>query len=567
MTDGLKDKHRKALIEILTHCPRLERAVLFGSRAMGTFTPTSDVDIALFGDALTLTDQAKLAGAIEELTIPQQVDLVLRNTIKNPKLVEHIEKHGVALVGGLGMGPEWTQSHLGALGNVVTGRTPSKNSPEHWGEAYPFITPSDMDGRRRVNFTQRGVSEGGAKALHRALVSHGVGVSCIGWEMGKVVLIDTPSLTNQQINSIIENEEIVDRVFLYYSLLTRRSELFRLAAGGSRTPILKKLLFEKLPIVLPPLPEQRRIAAVLGALDDKIEFNRKMNQTLEAMAQALFKSWFVDFDPVIDNALRAGKPIPNDLTDKAERRRAVMARDFYTMPEYADLFPDAFVESELGSIPRGWHASTLGHETERCGGLIQTGPFGRQLHTSDYVDVGIPVMMPKNIQNRRILTEGIARITDEDADRLARHRVQDGDLVYSRRGDVEKHALIGPREIGWLCGTGCLLLRPGSGWPSPLYTSLSLNQPGSCAWISQHAIGAKMPNLNTGILSTVPLLAPPDALIEAFAELTRPLNKLSVSNDVENTTLATLCDTLLPKLISGELRVPEASALIKEATP
>ncbi|MEA3385672.1 MAG: nucleotidyltransferase domain-containing protein [Thermodesulfobacteriota bacterium] len=95
MTDGLKDKYRKAIIEILTANERVEKVVLFGSRAMGTFTPTSDVDIALFGDQLTMTDQAKLAEAIDELSIPQRVDILLYKSIKNEKLIEHIKRHGV----------------------------------------------------------------------------------------------------------------------------------------------------------------------------------------------------------------------------------------------------------------------------------------------------------------------------------------------------------------------------------------------------------------------------------------------------------------------------------------
>jgi predicted nucleotidyltransferase len=95
MTDGLKDKHRNAIIEILSSCSRVERVVLFGSRAMGTFTTTSDVDLALFGDELTLTDHANLAEAVDELSIAQQVDILLYKSIKNEKLLEHIKTHGV----------------------------------------------------------------------------------------------------------------------------------------------------------------------------------------------------------------------------------------------------------------------------------------------------------------------------------------------------------------------------------------------------------------------------------------------------------------------------------------
>jgi type I restriction enzyme S subunit len=118
-------------------------------------------------------------------------------------------------------------------------------------------------------------------------------------------------------------------------------------------------------ILLPPIDEQRAIAHILGTLDDKIELNRRMNETLEAMARAIFKSWFVDFDPVIDNALRAGNPIPSVLAEKAARRRELLSRanaegrDSCFPKHIADLFPDRFVDSELGPIPAGWEVGTL----------------------------------------------------------------------------------------------------------------------------------------------------------------------------------------------------------------
>ena len=189
---------------------------------------------------------------------------------------------------------DWRRVRIGELGRVVTGRTPRGNDKHHYGDAVPFLTPSDMDDRRSVDRPARHLSAFGAAELNRCLVPQGVGVSCIGWQMGKAVLIERPTITNQQINSIIIDPAVADRMFVYYALCSRRSEFFKLGAGGSRTPILNKGDFEKLPFVLPPVLEQLAIARILGALDDKIELNRKMTATLEAIARALFKSWFVD---------------------------------------------------------------------------------------------------------------------------------------------------------------------------------------------------------------------------------------------------------------------------------
>jgi type I restriction enzyme S subunit len=280
-----------------------------------------------------------------------------------------------------------------------------------------------------------------------------------------------------------------------------------------------------------PTPVQAKIVATLGTLDDKIELNRRMNETLEAMARALFKSWFVDFDPVQAKAEGRDPGLPKPL---------------------ADLFPDSFEDSELGDIPKGWRASVLGQEVTRCGGRIQTGPFGSQLHASDYVADGVPVVMPKDLLQRRVSTLSIARVKLSDAERLSRHRLQDGDIVYSRRGDVERHGLVRSRETGWLCGTGCLLVRLGPEWPSPLFASIALDRSEIRAWIVQHAIGATMPNLNTGILARVPIVVPTDKVLRAFNRVAQPLADRVIANDAQTETLVSLRDSLLPKLISGE---------------
>ena len=155
-----------------------------------------------------------------------------------------------------------------------------------------------------------------------------------------------------------------------------------------------------------------------------------------------------------------------------------------------------------------WKVMPLGEACESGGGDIQTGPFGSQLHKSDYVSSGIPSIMPANITEDIVSTDGIARITSKDAQRLNRYLVREGDIVYSRRGDVERRAYIGPKEDGWLCGTGCLRVRPGSNGLLSKYVFYYLGHPDVKAWIVRHAIGATMANLNTKILSSLPISVP-----------------------------------------------------------
>jgi type I restriction enzyme S subunit len=287
------------------------------------------------------------------------------------------------------------------------------------------------------------------------------------------------------------------------------------------------------------------LAIFLGALDGRIALLRETNASLEAIAQALFKSWFVDFDPV--RAKHEGR-MPEGMDEAT-----------------AGLFPESFEESEFGAVPRGWRTVTLGSICVENGGAIQTGPFGSQLHASDYRNAGTPVVMPQDLAGRRVQVDKIARIGDADASRLIRHQLQSGDIVFSRRGDVGRHALVGEREVGWLCGTGCLLVRPGQSWPSSTYLSLALDRAVAKEWLLRHAVGATMPNLNTGILSAVPIMRPDDRILHAFDGIVCALDERISRGHASIRTLVELRDTLLPRLISGQLRMSDGFELMKHA--
>ncbi len=191
----------------------------------------------------------------------------------------------------------------------------------------------------------------------------------------------------------------------------------------------------------------------------------------------------------------------------------------------------------LFPIPDHWEPTTLGEACKRGGGDIQTGPFGSQLHAADYVPIGIPSIMPQNIRDNRISETGIARITVEDAQRLSRYLVQPGDIVYSRRGDVERRALIREREAGWLCGTGCLRVRFGEGVVHPPFAAFYLGHPIVREWIVRYAQGATMPNLNTSILSSLPFVLPSMDDQRAIAQILSELDDKIELNRSMNETL------------------------------
>jgi type I restriction enzyme, S subunit len=195
------------------------------------------------------------------------------------------------------------------------------------------------------------------------------------------------------------------------------------------------------------------------------------------------------------------------------------------------------IENILGTIPLGWEYTTLGEVCRRGGGEIQTGPFGSQLHAADYVSDGIPSIMPANIGDNRVVETNIARITINDAERLSRYRVRAGDIVYSRRGDVERRALIRKMQDGWLCGTGCLRVRLGMHVADPSYTAFYLGHPFVREWIVRHAHGATMANLNTAILSACPFVLPPYPEQCAIASILSSLDDKIELNRRMNETL------------------------------
>ncbi|TWT73863.1 restriction endonuclease subunit S [Allorhodopirellula solitaria] len=194
----------------------------------------------------------------------------------------------------------------------------------------------------------------------------------------------------------------------------------------------------------------------------------------------------------------------------------------------------------LGEFPDHWEATTLGEICDRGGGNIQTGPFGSQLHASDYVPVGIPSIMPVNIGKNRLVEDDIKRITEEDAERLSKHRVVPGDIIYSRRGDVERRALVREEQRGWLCGTGCMKVRLGSGVANPKFASFYLDHPQVREWIVQHAVGATMPNLNTGIMRAIPFALPPMNEQKAIAHILGTLDAKIELNRRMNETLESM---------------------------
>jgi len=177
-----------------------------------------------------------------------------------------------------------------------------------------------------------------------------------------------------------------------------------------------------------------------------------------------------------------------------------------------------------------WSAATLGDVVERDGGLIQTGPFGSQLHQSDYVTEGIPVIMPKDIADGRVDADSVARVSEQTASRLSRHQLQPRTIVLPRRGEITKRAFIREDQTGWLCGTGCLQIVLEGKHLLPEFLYYYMEQQEVAGWLEQHAVGTTMLNLSAGIVTELPLKYPAPAVQRRIAEILSAYDYLIENN-------------------------------------
>ena len=281
-------------------------------------------------------------------------------------------------------------------------------------------------------------------------------------------------------------------------------------------------------MLIPPLPEQRSIAHILGTLDDKIELNRRMNETLEEMARALFKSWFVDFEPVrakMDGRWRRGESLPG-------------------LPaEHYDLFPDRLVPSELGEIPEGWEVKTLGE-------LCQKPQYG-YTQSASAEPIGPKFLRITDINKKAwIEWESVphCEITDED---FAKYRLKEGDVLIARMADPG-HGYMLDEEQSAVFASYLIRFRP-THEPYSRYIQYWLRSHSYWELVMGRGTGTTRASLNAKVISGFPILIPADSLLDIFGVHINGLRSRVVANANESRALAAKRDVLLPRLVSGEV--------------
>lgn len=298
-------------------------------------------------------------------------------------------------------------------------------------------------------------------------------------------------------------------------------------------------------IPTPPLHIQDKISYILGSLTDKINLNNKYNHTLEQMSQTLFKSWFVDFDPVIDNALDAGNPIPEALQTRAKLRQKVRnSADFKPLSaEIRSLFPSEFEETELGWVPKGWKEGTL-PEIAFINSTSWTNK--NQPDYINYVDLS-------NAKDGRIYS--IEKLSFNDAPSRARRILKKDDLIFGLvRPANRSFAYV---HVDGLTGsTGFAVIRAQKTiYKNFIYYFVTYDK--NIEELARIADGGAYPAIKPDDICTLPLIIPSINIIEKFDELTSNFREMMNNSLIQNEYLTNLRDTLLPKLISGELSLDD----------
>jgi type I restriction enzyme S subunit len=354
-----------------------------------------------------------------------------------------------------------------------------------------------------------------------------------GSQNGAVCLVPDPVdfVIAQDMVALRADDTVIDPLFLFAALRTSgvQEQIKNLDVSGI-IPHFKKTDFDKLLLPFPERKIQEYIGKFYYLLSAKIELNRRTNETLEAMAKALFKSWFVDFDPVREKA--------------AGRQPAGLDADT------AKLFPSSFEDSSLGTIPKGWKVRRLSEITSKIGsGATPRGG------SAVYLDEGVAFIRSQNVYDHMFAWEGLVRISDDAAVQLRGVTVQQNDILFNITGDsILRTCIVDPAALPARVSQHVAIIRTNNAMP-PHFVHQYLVRLETKDYLSGLDAGATRKAVTKGHLESICLVIPPEHILKCFQRLANPCFSTVESNLNESRTLAMTRDTLLPKLLSGEVRV------------
>jgi type I restriction enzyme S subunit len=370
--------------------------------------------------------------------------------------------------------------------------------------------------------------------MRRGMVHPGDVVVTTEAPLGEVAQLDERKVAlAQRLIALRGKPDLVDNTFLRFSMQSALvQDQLHARASGTTVLGIRQSELRKVELALPPFPEQRAIAGVLGALDDKIEVNRKTARVLEGIARAVFTSWFVDFDPVRRRATShpgSAAPLPADL---------------------AALFSKRLVDSPIGEVPEGWRVGTIGDIADAARDGVDPGE----------IDADTPYIGLEHMPRRCIALdqwEHAGKVTS------GKSRFRRGQILFGKlRPYFHK---VGVAPVDGVCSTDIIVAEP----KKPCWMALALGHLSSDALV-KHAdgssTGTKMPRTNWRDLAAFEIAIPPEAIAARASALIAPIVQRMETGIHANRTLAALRDALLPKLISGELRIADAEKIVGRAT-
>lgn len=397
---------------------------------------------------------------------------------------------------------EWKEVRLGDVcSRVCSGGTPKSTNLSYYGGEIPWLNTKEID-FNRIYSTEKTITDSGLNnSSAKWIAPNTVTVAMYGATAGKSCIVKVPMTTNQACCNLTINDEVADYEFVYYTLKNDYTTLASLANGGAQQNLNAQIIKDYV-LKMPSLADQRRIASILSSLDRKIELNNKINADLEEMAQAIFKNWFVDFEPFKD-----GK----------------------------------FVDSELGMIPEGWKVGTLGDITKNKSAKVKE---------RNDVKVLSPVTTGELVLSEEYFTKQVFSSS------IAKYKiVNKGDFAYNpARVNIGS---LGRNEFDF---DGCV---------SPVYVVFSVLDGYENYFdlfrktdffkdsVASLAIGGVRQSLSYDDLSSIEVIIPSENAVEEFNNLYNQMKKTIKANKLESSRLSLLRDTLLPRLMSGEIEVPE----------
>lgn len=457
------------------------------------------------------------------------------------------------------MGSEWEKRPLKDCAVWFSGGTPKKSDNRYWGGSTPWISAKSLtdfyvrDSEDRV--TDLGISKG------TRLVPEGTVLFVVrGMSLKKefrMGIARTPVAFNQDLKALVPVEDVYP-YYLAYAIRAKSQDILGLVSeAGHGTGVLSTDLIQSLEILLPSFNEQKLIGDFFKTIDDKIELNRRMNETLEAMAQALFKSWFIDFDPVIDNALAAGNPIPEELQPRAAIRESLGDARKPLPDDIRNLFPSEFeLTEEMGWVPKGWDVSCVGDVLDVVGGGTP------KTSEPDYWENGIHLFCtPKDMSKLEspILISTERRVTDKGAAKISSGTLPVGTVLLSSRAPIGYLAIA---EEPVTVNQGIIAMNGGDEF-SPMFVKCWAKE--NMDNVIARANGSTFLEISKKNFRPIPFLVPARELSALFNEKACDIYARMVSCTRSSRDLSVLRDALLAKLLSGEIRISEAEKLAEAA--